>query len=116
MHDWDRNRQGIINPPCVCVNPHRLLDLQTFAAEAREAGAVVLNALHAEVGDNGFLQAFLEQREVQVVHTGSDSQVTALCHDKVCTAQPGQHLASWWRQQLGVCSCRTRAAKAALER
>jgi hypothetical protein len=60
-----------------------LLDLQTFAAEAREAGAVVLNTLHAELGDNGFLQAYLEQKEVQVLYTGSDSQVTALCHDKV---------------------------------
>ena len=84
--------------------PHRLLDLQTFAAEAREAGAVVLNTLHAELGDNGFLQAYLEQKEVQVLHTGSDSQVTALCHDKVCTLPClGQHLACWWRQQLGVC-------------
>ncbi len=72
----------------MCVNPHRLLDLQTFAAEAREAGAVVLNTLHAELGDNGFLQAYLEQKEVQVLHTGSDSQVTALCHDKVYTAKP----------------------------
>ncbi len=61
------------------------MDLQTFAAEAREAGAVVLNTLHAELGDNGFLQSYLEQKEVQVVHTGSDSQVTALCHDKVCS-------------------------------
>ena len=64
----------------------RLLDLQSFAAEAQEAGAVVLNTLHAELGDNGFLQSFLEQKEVQVLHTGSDSQVTALCHDKVPTS------------------------------
>lgn len=65
----------------------RLLDLQTFAAEAREAGAVVLNTLHAELGDNGFLQSYLEQKEVQVLHTGSDSQVTALCHDKVALSE-----------------------------
>ena len=48
----------------------------------------MLNTLHAELGDNGFLQAYLEQKEVQVLHTGSDSQVTALCHDKVYTAKP----------------------------
>ncbi|DBA99100.1 TPA: hypothetical protein ACH3X1_014234 [Trebouxia sp. C0004] len=65
----------------------RLLDLQSFASEAREAGAVVLNTLHAELGDNGFLQAYLEQKEVQVLHTGSDSQVTALCHDKVALSE-----------------------------
>ena len=80
----DLGSQGLIKRS-VC--PRRLLDLQTFAAEAREAGAVVLNTLHAELGDNGFLQSYLEQKEVQVLHTGSDSQVTALCHDKVYTAK-----------------------------
>ena len=59
------------------------MDLQSFAAEAREAGAVVLNSVQAEVGDNGYLQSYLETKEVQVMHTGSDTQATALCHDKV---------------------------------
>jgi len=90
LREW--RSQNSTKPQRVC--PHRLLDLQTFAAEAREAGAVVLNTLHAELGDNGFLQAYLEQKEVQVLHTGSDSQVTALCHDKVYTLPClGQHLA-----------------------
>ena len=59
------------------------MELQTFAAEAKEAGAVVLNSVQAELGDNGHLQSFLEQKELSVMHTGSDTQATALCHDKV---------------------------------
>lgn len=61
------------------------MDLQTFAAEARETGAVVLNSVQGELGDNGYLQSYLETKEVQVTHTGSDTQATALCHDKVIT-------------------------------
>lgn len=44
---------------------------------------MVLNAVQAEVGDNGFLQSYLEDADVQVAHTGSDATATKLCHDKV---------------------------------
>ena len=63
----------------------RLMDLPSFAAEARQEEAVLLNCVQSEVGDNGYLQSFLHQKEVQVLHTGSDVQATALCHDKVST-------------------------------
>lgn len=70
----------------------RYLDLQTFAEEARLEGAVVLNVVQAEVGENGLLQSFLEDADVQTAHTGSDALATKLCHDKVrlCNAIPGQ--------------------------
>ena len=78
-----------------------MLDLQTLAAEAGEVGAVILNALHGELGDNGFLQSFLEQKDVQVLHTGSDWQITALCHDKV----PLPHTPSHQQHSLVVTVC-----------
>ena len=59
------------------------MDLQTFAEEAKLAGAVVLNAVQAEIGDDGLLQSYLEDADVQVAHTGSDALASKLCHDKV---------------------------------
>ena len=59
------------------------MNLPSFAAEAKEEEAVVLNCVQSEVGDNGYLQSYLRKKEVQVLHTGSDVQATELCHDKV---------------------------------
>lgn len=59
------------------------MDLPSFAAEAKQEEAVLLNCVQSEVGDNGYLQSYLQQKEVQVLHTGSDVHATALCHDKV---------------------------------
>lgn len=61
----------------------RLMDLPSFAAEAKQEEAVLLNCVQSELGDNGYLQSYLQQKEVQVLHTGSDVHATALCHDKV---------------------------------
>ena len=46
----------------------------------------MLNVVQAEVGDNGLLQSFLEDADVQTAHTGSDALATKLCHDKVSLA------------------------------
>ena len=59
------------------------MDLQSFAEEARFEGAVVLNTVQAEIGDDGLVQSFLEDADVQVAHTGSDALASKLCHDKV---------------------------------
>ena len=59
------------------------MDLQSFAEEARSEGAIVLNSVQAEIGDDGLLQSFLEDADVQVAHTGSDALASKLCHDKV---------------------------------
>lgn len=59
------------------------MDLPSFAAEARQEEAVLLNCVQSELGDNGDLQSYLQQKEVEVLHTGSDVHATALCHDKV---------------------------------
>lgn len=60
------------------------MDLESFAYEAGSEGAVLLNAVQAEIGDDGFLQSYLEDAGVQVAHTGSDAKASQLCHDKVC--------------------------------
>lgn len=72
------------------------MDVPSFAAEAKQEGAVLLNCVQSELGDNGYLQSYLQQKEVQVLHTGSDVHATALCHDKVSMQKP----APW------VCSAR----------
>ena len=64
------------------------MDLPSFAAEAKQEGAVLLNCVQSELGDNGYLQSYLQQKEVQVLHTGSDVHATALCHDKVGITKP----------------------------
>ncbi|KAL3156643.1 hypothetical protein ABBQ38_000926 [Trebouxia sp. C0009 RCD-2024] len=65
----------------------RLMDLPSFAAEARQEEAVLLNCVQSELGDNGDLQSYLQQKEVEVLHTGSDVHATALCHDKIAMSE-----------------------------
>lgn len=62
----------------------RRLDLETFAAEARLHGAVVFVALHGGVGENGQLQAFLEEQKIPF--TGSSSAAAGVAMDKYETA------------------------------
>ena len=67
----------------------RRLTVAAFVAEAKAAGAIVFIALHGGAGEDGSLQALLE--ESQVPFTGSPSAGSRLCMDKVsavCFAQP----------------------------
>ena len=64
------------------------MDMTSFVAEAKQEEAVLLNCVQSELGDNGYLQSYLQQKEVQVLHTGSDVHATALCHDKVSMTKP----------------------------
>lgn len=70
--------------PTEIVPSPRMMDFETFALEARALGATVLLALHGGVGENGILQAFLEQ--MGVPFTGAGSMASALAMDKVETA------------------------------
>lgn len=57
------------------------MDLENFAMEAEAAQAVVLLALHGGIGENGFVQAFLQGYRVPFTGPGWDAANIAI--DKV---------------------------------
>lgn len=59
---WDDNFLGQPGPP-----PARPLDLESFAEDAKRAGAVVLVAARGEMAECGHLQALLELEGVACV-------------------------------------------------
>lgn len=59
----------------------RYMDLENFAMEAEAAQAVVLLALHGGIGENGYVQAFLQGYRVPFTGPGWDAASVAI--DKV---------------------------------
>lgn len=57
------------------------MDLENFAMEAQAAQAVVLLALHGGIGENGYVQAFLQGYRVPFTGPGWDAASVAI--DKV---------------------------------
>ncbi|CAL8461852.1 g1383 [Coccomyxa elongata] len=65
--------------------PPRYMDLENFAMEAQAAQAVVLLALHGGIGENGYVQAFLQGYRVPFTGPGWDAASVAI--DKAATAE-----------------------------
>lgn len=89
---WD----PLSHPPLPkCIN------MLEFAHMAKSNGAVVFNAIHGGVGENGVLQGLFEAEGV--FFTGSGSSASALCMDKALTGDCIQGM-----EQLGIFSAKKR--------
>ncbi|CAI5928973.1 unnamed protein product, partial [Closterium sp. NIES-64] len=75
----------------VRVAPRQML-LRDWVAAAKAQGAVVFIAVHGGIGEDGTLQHLLEREGVPF--TGSGSEASQLCMDKVATGQAIAHLTS----------------------
>eukprot|EP00899_Mesostigma_viride_P028420 jgi/Mesvir1/8763/Mv02681-RA.1 len=70
---------------CFRREPPKKLSLREFVASAKADGAVVFIAVHGGAGEDGRIQALLE--DAGVCYTGSGPEASHLCMDKAATAE-----------------------------
>eukprot|EP00249_Psilotum_nudum_P012294 c23702_g1_i1 orf=265-3186(+) len=85
VDDWTRLFDVQLETP-------RQLTLAEWVKEAKEENAIVFNAVHGGIGENGTLQEILENS--QIPYTGSGAQASRICMDKAATATALAHLSS----------------------